>query len=172
MKVLVIVDMQNDFIDGALANEKGKEVTQGVLNEIGNYDYYLLTRDTHSKDYLNTLEGKNLSIEHCIENTDGWKINDSIMKAVEDTKKPYKIFNKDGFGSYELVESLNNEKVDSITVVGLCSDICVITNALMLRAKYPGVPMYYVKNAMFGLSKENQDAAIRVFEACQIYEKK
>lgn len=175
MKVLVIVDMQNDFIDGALANAKGKEVTDGVIREINNdYDQYFLTRDSHNPDYLNTLEGKNLPIEHCIINSDGWKINESIQSAIEHSNKPYKIFDKNGFGSYELIDHLDTMKndIESITVVGLCTDICVITISLMLRAKFPNIPINYVEDAMFGLSEKNQEAAISVLEACQIYSKK
>lgn len=174
MKILVIVDMQNDFIDGALANEKGKEVTNGVLKEIKNdYDMYLLTRDSHNENYLKTLEGINLPIEHCIINSDGWKINESILKEVENTNKPYKIFDKNGFGSYELVDFVKTfeNELEFVTVVGLCTDICVITEALMLRAKFPGLKMYFNREAMFGVSKDNQDAGIRVLEACQIYDK-
>lgn len=175
MRVLVIVDMQNDFIDGALANAKGKEVTDGVIREINdNYDQYFLTRDSHNEDYLNSLEGKNLPIEHCIINSDGWKINESVINAVENTNKPYKIFDKNGFGSYELIDHLDTmkDKIESITVVGLCSDICVIAISLMIRAKFPNIPMNYVEDAMFGLSEKNQEAAISVLEACQIYKKK
>ena len=175
MKVLVVVDMQNDFIDGALANQKGKEVTENVIKEIGkDYDYYALTRDSHESNYLNTLEGKNLPVEHCIINSEGWQLNKGVEEAVKKTNKTYKIFDKNGFGSYELTDELEGFKdtIESISVVGLCTDICVITNALMLRAKFPNIPMYYVEDAMFGLSSENQASAIRVLEACQIYKKK
>lgn len=175
MKVLVIVDMQNDFIDGSLANTKGKEVLDSVIKEIHkDYDAFLLTRDTHEANYLNTLEGKNLPIEHCIANTDGWKINDSLMKEIEKINKPYKIFDKNGFGSYDLIDYLKglNDDIESITIVGLCSDICVITNALLLRAQFPNLPLYYVADAMYATTSDNQDASIKILNACQIYENK
>lgn len=175
MRVLVIIDMQNDFISGSLANPKGEEVVLNVLKEIKNgYDYYALTRDTHYDDYLQTYEGKNLPVEHCIINTDGYKIRKEIYDAVEETGKPHKMFDKKGFGSYSLVNELDifADKNDSITIVGLCSDICVVTNALMLRAQFTNTPIYYVKDAMNATSDENQDATIRILNACQIYEKR
>ena len=174
MKVLVIVDMQNDFIDGALANAKGKEVVENVLKEINeSYDYYALTRDTHYENYLETYEGINLPVEHCLINTDGWKIKKEIYDAVEDTKKPHKMFDKRGFGSFSLINELDifANNIESITIVGLCTDICVVTNALMLRAQFVNTPIYYVENAMYATSEDNQKATIKVLNACQIYEK-
>lgn len=174
MKILVVVDMQKDFIDGALANVKGKEVLQNVIDEVkNNYDLYLLTMDSHNEDYLDTFEGKNLPIKHCIVDTDGWKINNYVLNGIIDTKRPYKIFEKNGFGSYELIDYLGSyeKDIDSITVVGLCTDICVITNALMLRAKFPNIPMFYRENAMYATSDDNQMASINVLNACQIYRK-
>lgn len=175
MKILVIVDMQNDFISGSLANPKGEDVVLNVVKEINkDYDYYALTRDTHYDDYLKTYEGINLPIEHCIINTEGYKIRKEIYDAVENTKKPHKMFDKRGFGSYSLVNELDifASKIESITIVGLCSDICVITNALMLRAQFVNTPIYYVSNAMYATSDDNQEAAIKILNACQIYEKR
>lgn len=173
MKILVIVDMQNDFIDGSLANIKGNDVLNSVLKEINNkYDAYFLTRDTHYNDYLETYEGKNLPIVHCIENSEGWQINSKVMDEIKKTNKEYKIFDKNGFGSYELVDYLNTiNNIESITVVGLCSDICVVTNAILLRSKFINTPIYYVEDAMYATSAENQDATIKVLNACQIYKK-
>lgn len=173
MKVLVVVDMQNDFIDGSLANIKGSDVLNAVIKEIKkDYDYYFLTRDSHPSNYLDTYEGINLPVEHCIKGTPGWEINSDILKELDNKK--YKIFDKDGFGSYELIEELETykDKIEDITIVGLCSDICVITSSLMLRAKFNNIPIYYVPDAMFATTKENQDAAIKILNACQIYEKK
>ena len=174
MKVLVVVDMQNDFIDGSLGNPKGLEVTENVIKEINSgYDYIALTRDTHYDNYLQTYEGKNLPYEHCIINTPGWKIRNEIYEAVEMTGLPHKMFDKKGFGSYSLVNELDvmADNIETITIVGLCTDICVITNALMLRAQFPNIPIYYVSNAMNATRDENQEASIRVMNACQIYEK-
>ena len=174
MNILVVVDMQNDFIQGSLANAKGKEVEDAVIEEIKkDYDYFFLTRDSHPENYLETYEGKNLPIKHCIKGSTGWQIKISIVEAVLQTGKPYLTFDKDGFGSFELADYLYKmtDKIDSITIVGLCSDICVITNALILRAKFPNIPIYYIEEAMYATSSENQEAAIKILEACQIYKK-
>lgn len=174
MDVLVVVDMQNDFIDGSLGNDKGFEVDGAVVNEIKKpYDQYFLTRDTHFDNYLNTYEGKNLPVKHCIKGSVGWQIKISVVEAILSTGKPYLTFDKEGFGSYDLVNHIEKIKDDiqTITIVGLCSDICVITNALLLRAKFPNIPMFYVEKAMYATSKENQEAAIKILNACQIYKK-
>lgn len=173
--ILVVVDMQNDFIDGSLGNANNIKVIKSVIREIesGNYDGFLLTRDTHQENYLNTLEGKNLPVKHCIYNTDGWNINQDIMKSIIASSKPYKILDKKGFGSFTLIEELDTyqELLQSITVVGLCTEICVIANALMLKSKFINTPIYYVEDATEGLSVKGKEAALTVLNSCQIYKR-
>ena len=173
--LLVIVDMQNDFINGSLANPDGEKVVANVLKEIesGDYDYIALTRDTHFANYLDTYEGKNLPIVHCIYKTDGWSIRKEIYDAVEETGLPHKMYDKKTFGCFSLPHEAEifEDELESITMVGLCTDICVVSNALTLRAELPNVPMYYVEEACAGTTVEAHNAALKVMESCQIYKK-
>lgn len=173
--VLVVIDMQNDFISQALANAKGEQVVQNVVREIksGKYDYIALTRDTHFENYMDTLEGKNLPVPHCIKGTEGWKIDPRIYQAVEDSGIEHKMYDKKTFGSFSLpmeLEIYENE-LESVSVTGLCTDICVVSNALMIRAALPNVPVYYVEDACSGVTEESHKAALTVMNSCQIYKK-
>lgn len=172
--VLVIVDMQNDFISGSLANKDGEKVVKNIIKEIksNKYDYIALTRDTHFNNYLNTLEGKNLPIKHCIHKTDGWKIRSEIYDEVEKSGIAHKTYDKKSFGSFSLPHELAiyENELKSIVVTGLCTDICVVSNALILRAELPNVPMYYIKDACAGTSKKAHNASLEVMRSCQIYD--
>ena len=174
-KVLVVIDMQNDFIDGALGSSDCLLTVKPVIREIMNeeYDFIALTRDHHQENYLDTLEGKNLPVRHCIDKTYGYNIRQDIMDAVIDSKKEYKIFDKKSFGSFSLVGELESFKdtIEEITIVGLCTDICVVSNALMLRSMLNNTPIYYVEDATAGVSKESKQAALITMNACQIYKK-
>ena len=175
-KVLVVIDMQNDFVDGSLGSDDCCATVGPVIREIesSDYDFIALTRDSHQPDYLNTLEGKNLPVEHCICGSKGWQIRDDIMEAVRRSGKEYKIFDKKSFGSFALLGEMETYKdiIEEITVVGLCTDICVVSNALLLRSMLNNTPIYYVKDATAGVSRERKEAAITTMNACQIYEKK
>ena len=174
-KVLVVIDMQNDFIDGSLGSADCLATVEPVKREIssGEYDYIALTRDTHRPDYLKSLEGKNLPVEHCIRDSFGWQIREDIMKAVTDSGREYKIFDKKSFGSFALLGELETYKdvIEDITIVGLCTDICVVANALMLRSMLNETPIYYVADATAGVSRESKEAALKTMNACQVYEK-
>ena len=174
--VLVIIDMQNDFINGSLGNPDGERVVNNIVSEIKSkkYDFIALTRDTHFDNYMETLEGKNLPIKHCVYNTDGWKIRKEIYDAVEESKISHKVFEKKTFGSFSLPHELDifEKEIESITFTGLCTDICVISNALILRADLPNTPMYYIEEACAGTSKQAHDAALEVMKSCQIYQKR
>ena len=142
MKILVIVDMQNDFTSGVLGNSECEEAVSKVVEVINedNYDKIFLTRDTHQKNYLETQEGRNLPVEHCIEGTIGWQIREEIMKAVSDNN--FCIIDKPVFGSLKLAEDIKTEyenKQDNleIVLVGVCTGICVISNAMLLKAALP-----------------------------------
>ena len=175
-KVLVVVDMQNDFIAGSLGSKDAEATVDPIIREIrsGSYDYVALTRDTHQDNYLKTLEGINLPVEHCLYGTSGWQINDKIYAAVLETGIEYKIFDKKSFGCLSLASELDvyHDVLEEITVCGLCTDICVAATALHLRSCLPDVPMYYVEDATAGLSVENKKAALIVLNSCQIYERK
>lgn len=175
--VLVVVDMQNDFIDGALGTKEAVEIVDNVVKEIRkDYAHIVVTKDSHSEDYLETEEGKNLPVKHCIVDTDGWKLNEKVQEALnEKSFDKVAIFRKLTFGSEDLVYYLKKlrtfEKFDSFTFVGLCTDICVISNALMIKAAFPEVPMYIVENATAGVTPEKKAAALEVLNSCQIYTK-
>ena len=175
-KVLIVIDMQNDFIDGSLGSDDCIATVDPVIREIMSpeYDFIALTRDTHYDDYMETLEGKNLPVEHCIYGTEGWQIKKEIMDAVIASGKEYKIFDKKSFGSLALMGELESyaKVIEDITIIGLCTDICVVSNALMLRAMLCNTPMYYVTDATAGVSRETKEAALKTMNTCQVYEKK
>ena len=167
MKLLIVIDMQNDFIDGALGTKEAVAIVPLVAEKIAEYraagNPVVFTRDTHQKNYLTTQEGKNLPVEHCLENTHGWQISDKLDTADS------KIFNKQTFGSLELAEyaaSLNGLK--EIEIVGLCTDICVISNAFILKAKLPEVKITCNSSLCAGVTPESHQNALNAMKMCQI----
>lgn len=176
--ILIVVDMQNDFVTGALGTPEAQAIVPKVVEKIKNWKgpvFY--TMDTHDEDYLNTQEGKHLPIVHCIEETDGWKLVDEIGNFVTDHEQ---IYHKKTFGSYELFidAALNDSQriyqtlfpgsVDSITLVGLCTDICVISNALLLKAALPEVPVVVDASCCAGVTPESHKNALAAMKMCQI----
>lgn len=178
MKVLVIVDMQNDFISGSLGSKEAESIVENVVNKISQCDEnttVLFTKDTHQKNYLETHEGKSLPVEHCIYGTDGWGIDDRIIGAFNDNKQiknklVYSVHLKDAFGCLSLAHEIERYThcVESIEVCGLCSEICVVSNALLLKAYMPEVPMIVDASCCAGVTVEKHNAAMDVMESCQI----
>lgn len=169
MKVLVVVDMQNDFIDGALGTKEAVAIVDNVAAKIENHNGPVIyTKDTHGTDYGKTQEGKNLPVEHCIEGSEGWKISSKLP-----VDKDAKIINKPTFGSKELgmyLEDLNEkEKIEEIEVIGLCTDICVISNALLIKAFLPEVPISVDPSCCAGVTPESHETALAAMKMCQIY---
>ena len=172
-KILVVVDMQKDFIDGSLGTKEAQLIVDGVVKEMHkDYDEVFLTRDTHQENYLETQEGRNLPIMHCIENTEGWMLDQRIEKALEDLDH-YHIFNKPTFGSSDLAEVLKKineeEGIFSITLCGLCTDICVVSNALLLKAAMPEVIINVRKELCAGVTPESHEAALTTMKMCQVH---
>ncbi len=166
-KALVIVDVQNDFVDGALGTKEAIEIIPSVVEEIQkDYDQIFVTYDTHEDNYLETLEGQYLPVKHCIKDSDGWKLNSVVQKAL--VNKKYISVEKPTFGSYALVQYLTTYQPDEITLVGLCTDICVISNALLLRAALSNTTINVVEKACAGVTIEKHNAAIEVMKSCQI----
>lgn len=168
MKVLVVVDMQNDFIDGALGTKEAEAIVPFVTDKIRNFDGKVLaTRDTHFENYLETQEGKNLPVKHCIKGTDGWQIRKEIAELV--TEEPV---DKLTFGSARLPERLqklaDQEPIESITLVGLCTDICVISNAMVIKAFFPEVPVIVDAECCAGVTPESHRQALNAMKVCQI----
>ena len=159
MKILVVVDMQNDFIDGALGTEEAGTIVPGVVEKIKSFDGKVFyTRDTHDAGYLDTQEGKKLPVVHCVRGTEGWELHPEIAGLAEDND----IIDKPGFGSLELGHKIREymmteavceqEILESITLVGLCTDICVISNAMILKAFFPEVPVIVDAGCCAGVS--------------------
>lgn len=168
---LIVVDMQNDFIDGSLGTEEAQAIVPAVIEKIKNHDGPIIyTYDTHKEDYLDTQEGKNLPVAHCILGTDGWALNPKIeeLRLAGDTLA----FSKPTFGSKDLAEHLYNEnkvnKIDSIELVGLCTDICVISNALLIKAYLPETPVKVDSSCCAGVSPESHNNALEAMKVCQI----
>ena len=167
MNYLVVVDMQNDFIDGALGSEEAVKIVPYVKEKIEGFDGRIIyTRDTHQTDYLKTQEGKNLPVEHCIEGTQGWQIKDCL------TTEDMVVFDKVTFGSVELGKYLKEcsekENIESITFVGLCTDICVISNAMLTKAFLPEVKLVVDSKCCAGVSVETHNNALNAMKVCQI----
>ena len=166
--ILIVVDMQNDFIDGALGTKEAAAIVPKVEDKIRNFDgEVFFTRDTHETWYLETQEGKNLPVPHCIRGTEGWQ----IRKELDALRKTDPI-DKETFGSTDLAADLlalhEDEEIGSITLVGLCTDICVISNALLLKATLPEVPIYVDAACCAGVTPESHENALKAMEACQI----
>jgi nicotinamidase-related amidase len=167
-KVLIVVDMQNDFVDGSLGSKEAVRILPQVVKEIRDesYDCVYATLDTHPKEYLKTMEGKNLPVEHCIKDTAGWQLNPVVQQALE--KRHAVIIEKPTFGSEQLVEEMKKLQPQEITLVGLCTDICVISNALMLRAALHETPIHVIGEACAGVTPAKHNAALIVMQSCQI----
>lgn len=169
MKVLVVVDMQNDFIDGALGTPEAVEIVPRVVQKIRDFDGRVVaTRDTHEEGYLETQEGKKLPVRHCIRGTKGWEIRPEIRELL--TEAP---IDKPTFGSVELGQKLkadqeSGDPVESITLVGLCTDICVISNALLLKAYLPEVPVIVDGSCCAGVTPDSHEQALGAMKMCQI----
>lgn len=174
-KVLVVVDMQKDFINGALGTKEAQLIVQNVIdmiNKCRSEGYEIIfTRDTHHEDYMDTQEGKKLPVPHCYEGTEGWEIDNNIrILALKNTDK---IFNKPTFGSIELMNylvALNNETEGGIevTLIGLCTDICVISNAMLTKAAMPEIPVTVVENCCAGVTPATHNNALEAMKMCQI----
>lgn len=165
MKLLIVVDMQNDFIDGALGTKEAIAIVPYVKEKIKNFDGKVyFTRDTHFEDYMNTQEGKNLPVSHCIKNTEGWEIRPEL-----DALRKTDAIDKVTFGSKDLVDIIGQEQdVESITFVGLCTDICVISNVMLVKAFYPEIPLIVDAKGCAGVTPESHCNALEAMKMCQV----
>ncbi len=167
MKVLCVIDMQNDFIDGALGTNEAVAIVPAVKEKIELYkkngDTVVFTRDTHTEDYMDTLEGKNLPVPHCIKGSHGWEISSALN--VTDSK----VIDKPTFGSTELVKYVSSlQNVEEIELIGLCTDICVISNALLLKAEFTEVPVKIDSRCCAGVTLQSHNNALSAMKMCQI----
>ena len=163
-KLLVVVDMQNDFVDGELGSDDAKAIVGRVCDKIDAWDgYVVFTFDTHYEDYLDTLEGRHIPVEHCINETHGWNLNDEVEKRR--TGQTFTAY-KGTFGAISLIELVRTLEISEIQLVGLCTDICVVSNALMLRAAAPEANIYVDASCCAGTSRDNHKAALTVMRQC------
>ena len=162
-KTLIVIDMQNDFIDGALGTKEAQAIVPNVKKKIEEYsmrgDEVIFTRDTHHKNYLETNEGNHLPVEHCINGTYGWLIADEVNYP------EYRHINKATFG-YTMWEYEGN--FEEVELVGLCTDICVVSNALILKAQFPEINITVDASCCAGVTPESHKAALTTMKMCQI----
>ncbi len=166
--ILIVVDMQNDFIDGALGTPEAVAIVPNVKKKIQEFEgVVLFTRDTHESNYLQTQEGRNLPVPHCIRGTDGWQIRKEL-----DELRTTEPIDKVTFGSSQLgpiLSQMNSEEpVGSITFIGLCTDICVISNVMIAKAFLPEVPIIVDAACCAGVSRQSHENALKAMEVCQV----
>ncbi|MBM6840460.1 cysteine hydrolase [[Clostridium] spiroforme] len=169
-KLLIVVDYQKDFVDGSLGFEKAKLLDNHISSLIEEYhdhnDEVIFTFDTHFENYLSTQEGQNLPIVHCIENSEGWQL---YGKASTQKQKQDQCFNKNTFGSLELGNYLQNRSYESITLVGVVSHICVISNAIICKAALPEVQIFIDTQGIAGSDPDLHQKSLDILENLQCY---
>lgn len=189
-KILIVVDMQNDFIDGSLGTEDAKAIVPRVCQKLKNEvdkTLILFTQDTHPENYLDTAEGKKLPVVHCVKNTEGWEINKEVMEAYKSNPNRIQMGGgnsvlKGTFGSVHLARVIedwikffkqnpnlkNNEPLEEIELIGLCTDICVVSNALLLKAYFPDIKITVDASCCAGVTSKLHNEALNVMNSCQI----
>lgn len=173
MKILVVVDMQNDFIDMALGTPEAVAIVPNVVKKITDnaWDKIYVTYDTHGENYMETSEGKNLPVPHCIKGSKGWELNSKIEDALQKVTCPVVRIEKPTFGSVRLAELVGEDlqrENCSVELVGLCTDICVVSNALLLKANYPEIPISLDSSCVAAVTPETNEAALKTMTMCQI----
>lgn len=168
-KILVVIDMQNDFVDGSLGTAEAEAIVENVKQKIRTYapEDVFATMDTHGEDYMNTQEGENLPVMHCIKGTEGWEIRSDIAALMPEAR----IYEKPTFGSTRLAADLADiarEEEIRIELIGLCTDICVVSNALLLKAMMPEVEISVDASCCAGVTPEKHLAALETMRSCQI----
>lgn len=168
MKLLIVVDMQNDFIDGALGTKEAEAIVPNVVKKINEYPGEIIfTRDTHYDNYMETNEGKNLPVPHCIKGTFGWEISSKLP-----VPKNANIIDKETFGSKDLgrvlLELNAKETIEEIELIGLCTDICVISNAMIAKAFLPEAKIIVDSSCCAGVSPKTHDNALEAMKVCQV----
>lgn len=165
MKYLIVVDMQNDFTIGTLGSPHAAAIIPNVVEKVKAFSgKVIFTRDTHGDDYLQTQEGKKLPVVHCVKDTNGWQICDELIPYVDTTVE------KVTFGSVQLPHMLRSmgEPIEEIELCGLCTDICVISNAMILKAAFPEVKISVDASCCAGVTMESHNTALNAMKAVQI----
>lgn len=173
-KILVVIDMQNDFTTGCLGNAECAAAIPAVCDVIreGSYDEIILTRDTHQENYMDTQEGRRLPVKHCIEGTDGWEICDEVMAAAKSAvgESGLRLIDKPSFGSLYLAQVLEElcDSEDELDFVGVCTGICVISNVLIAKAALPENTIRVIERACACVTEDSHKTAIAAMECCQV----
>jgi len=172
MKILVVVDMQKDFVTGALGTAEAAAIVPAVVRKIEAHEGPVaVTYDTHGEDYLESREGRDLPVVHCVKGSEGWQLVPEVEEAIA-KKAEHLTFFKPTFGSKELGTALaemnEREAVDEVELIGVCTDICVISNAMVIRAFLPEVPITVDASCCAGVSPESHAAALGAMKVCQI----
>ena len=169
-KLLIVVDMQKDFVDGALGSGEAVAIVENVVNKIRTFrGDVIVTYDTHGENYMQTQEGAHLPVPHCIKGTPGWELDAKVQAALEG--RAYRAVEKPTFGStalLEIIETTYDPADLEIQLVGLCTDICVVSNALLLKAKFPETPVSVDASCCAGVTVESHEAALLTMKMCQI----
>lgn len=170
-KLLVVVDMQNDFIDGSLGSPEALAIVPNVVKKMDGWDGdIIMTRDTHLNNYLETREGRYLPIKHCIKGTEGHEIYPDVLDAALRVGEATNlcVINKETFGSTVLPELIKSEGYESVELVGLCTDICVVSNAMLIKARFPELDITVDSSCCAGVTPDSHIAALTTMKMCQI----
>lgn len=170
-KYLIVVDMQNDFVNGSLGTKEAQMIVPEVVKKVKEFDgTVIFTRDTHKSNYLKTQEGSQLPVEHCIADSKGWELIDELESIRR--KAGWKAYSKSTFGSVDLAVDLQAEyikhRIEAIQVIGLCTDICVVSNVLLLKAYLPEVPISVDADCCAGVTPQKHEAALETMRSCQV----
>lgn len=183
--LLLVVDMQNDFIDGSLGTPEAQAIVPKVCDKIRNWDGQIwITQDTHGDNYLSTQEGKNLPVKHCIFGEEGWRIQNDVRDAISHSdaweydarndlhypRNTVKWFDKEAFGSWRLVADRDDywDGIDSVELIGLCTDICVISNAVLIKSFFPEIEISVDASCCAGVTPQSHKNALEAMKMLQI----
>lgn len=168
-KILLVVDMQKDFVDGALGTKEAAAIVDNVTAQIRSFEGDIIaTYDTHDDNYMSTQEGQKLPVPHCIKDTEGWQLDKRVQTALEE--KGYRAVYKPTFGSVDLVDMIKEYDIENteVIIIGLCTDICVVSNALLLKANFPEMRISVDASCCAGVTPEKHEAALETMRSCQI----
>jgi len=171
MRYLIVVDMQKDFVTGVLGTKEAQRILPAVVDRARSFDgQVIFTRDTHQSDYMETQEGKFLPVPHCVQGSEGWQLMDALEELRVQRNLP--VYDKVTFGCPELARDLTlaneQEPIESIELIGVCTDICVVSNALTIKAHLPEVPIYVDPACCAGVTPQAHAAALTTMRSCQI----
>ena len=169
-KFLIVVDMQKDFVNGSLGTKEAQGIVQNVCDKIKGFEGEIIcTFDTHDENYLESAEGKKLPVKHCIKDTEGWKLDKNVKSAL--AGKDYTIVEKTTFGSVKLPEIIKEKAQGedfTVELIGLCTDICVVSNALLIKANFPEIEISVDSSCCAGVTPDRHNAALETMKSCQI----